>query len=214
MNTINETNSEKLMALTFDDGPNTSTSLEVLNVLKENDVIASFFLIGNKINETTEETIRLEMQAGHEICCHSNVHAVMNEMTAEEIRADIAESMERIMRVTGYRPAFFRPPFIAVNDTMLQEIDMPFICGVGCNDWVPAVSAEERAELMLKNAEDGQIVLLHDLFGNDNTVQALKVVIPALKQRGFRFTTISELFRLKNIIPRRGIVYSNVFQNS
>lgn len=61
MNTINETNSEKLMALTFDDGPNTSTSLEVLNVLKENDVIASFFLIGNKINETTEETIRLEM---------------------------------------------------------------------------------------------------------------------------------------------------------
>ena len=99
--------------------------------------------------------------------------------------------------ITGEAPKFFRPPFIAVNQTMYDNIDLTFICGAGCEDWVPTVSAQERIERVLANAEDGQIVLLHDMQWNQNTADALKVIIPELKKRGFEFVTVAQLFEYR-----------------
>ena len=77
---------------------------------------------------------------------------------------------------------------------MFDAIPLIFICGEGCEDWVPEVGAEARAKTVLENARDGQVVLLHDSEGNDATVEALDTIIPELKARGFELVTISELF--------------------
>lgn len=203
---------KKLISLTFDDGPNTGTTLEVLDVLEKHQIKASFFLIGNLITEETIPVILREVEMGCDIQNHSWTHPFMNKMTEEEIRKEIQDTSEKIKEVTGEEPRFFRPPFIEVNDLMYDVIDMPFICGQGVEDWVPHVSAEERAKRVLDQAVDGSIVLLHDLQGNSNTVKALDMIIPKLKERGFEFVTITELFERKKepIKSNPGKLYSVV----
>ena len=82
---------------------------------------------------------------------------------------------------------------------MYDNIKMPFICGVGCNDWMIETSVEERIETVLKEARDGVIYLLHDMLRNMNTVDAMKVFVPKLLERGFEFVTVAQLFEAKGV---------------
>ncbi len=202
------------IALTFDDGPNTVTTPQVLDILEEEGIVASFFLIADSITPESAKVARRAFDMGCDIENHSRTHGFMNRMTLEEIREEIGFCTERITEITGRAPAFFRPPYIAVNPAMYDCIDLGFICGAGCEDWVPEVSARERAERVLAHAEDGQIVLLHDMPGNDNTVEALKTIIPELKRRGFSFVTVRQLFAEAGVAPVRGRLYSNVYQTT
>ena len=105
-------------------------------------------------------------------------------------------------------------PRIAVSQTLFDTVPLFFICGFGCEDWVPTVSAEERARRVLSGARDGELFLLHDSLNNVNTVEALKTVLPALKAQGYTFHTVSGLFRACGVAPVPGRLYSNVFQTS
>lgn len=200
----------KLIALSFDDGPNTTTTVKMLDMLEKHGVVASFFVNGNKINDTTAVVMKRTLDMGCDIQNHSQTHPSMPKLTAEQIREEVVQTSDLIEKYVGVRPTFFRPPFIAVNQTMYENIELPFICGAGCDDWVPEVSAAQRAETVIKNAADGQIVLLHDFEGNDSTVAALDVIIPALKEQGYKFVTVPELFKVKNIAPERNKLYTNV----
>ncbi|MBQ4310994.1 MAG: hypothetical protein II773_05340 [Oscillospiraceae bacterium] len=95
---------------------------------------------------------------------------------------------------------------------MTENIDLPFICGIHGRDCEPDLPAEERARLVLEKAENGSLVLLHDLEGNAPTVKALDTIIPELKNRGFEFLTVRGIFKKLGVTPKKGIVYSNVFQ--
>ena len=201
-----------VITLTFDDGPNTVITPQVLDILEENGAVGTFFLIAQNITPESAEVVRRAAAMGCDIENHSLTHGFMDRMTAEEIRAEVQACTDRITEITGRAPRFFRPPFIAVNRTMYDNIGLTFICGAGCEDWVPDVSARERADRVLANAEDGQIVLLHDMQRNVNTVEALKVIVPELKKRGFRFVTCAQLFEEKGVTPRRGWLYSNALQ--
>ena len=200
------------IALTFDDGPNTTITPRVLDLLEEHGITATFFLIGNHITPESTEPVRRALSLGCDIENHSVTHGFMDRMTPEVIREEIAECTRRITEITGRKPAFFRPPFIALNQQLFDNVDLTFICGSGCEDWVPTVSAEERARRTLANAKDGEIVLLHDMERNENTVEALKTIIPELKKRGFTFHTVADLFRSCGVTPVRNRLYSNVFQ--
>ena len=202
------------IALSFDDGPNNITTPQVLDLLEEHHIPASFFLIANNISSETEGQIRRAVSLGCDIENHSITHRPMADMPAEEVREEIRVCSEKIAAITGTEPSFFRPPFICVNQTMYDEIGLTFICGVGVEDWVPTVSAEERAKRMLEAAADGVIFLLHDLPGNTNTVEALKVVIPELKKRGAEFVTVPQLFEKCGVTPVRNKIYSNIYQPS
>ncbi len=202
------------IALTFDDGPNTVTTPQILDILEAEGIVASFFLIGDSVTPESAKVARRAFDMGCDIENHSRTHGFMNQMTPEQIREEVRFCTERVTEITGKAPAFFRPPYIAVNQTLHDNVDLTFICGAGCEDWVPAVSARERAERVLAHAEDGQIVMLHDMPGNDNTVEALKVIIPELKKRGFRFVTVSQLFEETGITPVHGRFYSNVYQTT
>lgn len=190
---------KKIIALTFDDGPSDTTSMKVLSKLKKYGVPGSFFLIGQNITPEREYIVKEELAYGCDIENHSLTHSDMTTLDAETIRAEIEETSRRIVAITGKEPDFFRPPFILFNDTMFENIPYIFIGGLPCNDWEPEVSAEERARKVLDGARGNMLVLLHDSEGNDNTVDALDIIIPELKNRGFEFVTLTELFRKAGI---------------
>lgn len=198
--TMREIDPDKpVVALTFDDGPNTVTTVQVLNKLEEYGVTASFFLVGTNITDETKDIVKRAYDMGCEIDSHSKTHSYMNQMTADEIKEEISYVDDKLMEIIGKPAPFFRPPYIAVNDTMYQNIDKPFICGFGCDDWDPKVTIDERTERTLEQVQDGAIILLHDSYNNFQTVAALDKIIPALQEQGYRFVTVTELFNVKGV---------------
>lgn len=194
-----EANEKKYIALTFDDGPNTTTTNEVLDVLEQYGIKGSFFLIGNNINDESAKSVKRAYDMGCDIGNHSKSHPYMNELSVEEIEAEIDYVTDKIVEITGEEPKFFRPPYIAINNTMYNTIDLTFIAGFGCNDWDDKVTAERRAKVIIRQAQDGGIILLHDAQGNSKTVEALHTIIPELQAQGFEFVTLTELFEIKGV---------------
>ena len=192
----------KYISLTFDDGPNLGddhTMNDMLDLLEKNDVVGSFFLIGNKINDENAKVIKRAFDMGCDIENHSWTHPAMPELTKEEMIEEYEKCDQGIIKITGKKPEFFRPPYIAVNDLMHQVIPTPFIQGHGCKDWEPDVSAEERIKMMEEGTKDGVLYLLHVMEGNINTLKALEYLIPKLKKDDYTFVTVPEMFRIKGI---------------
>lgn len=200
----------KLIALTFDDGPNTTTTNEVLDILEEYNAKASFFLIGNNINEKSAETVKRAYSMGCEIDNHSKSHPNMGSMSADDIKSEVDYVDEKVFEIIGEKTKFFRPPFIDVSQTMYDTIDIPFICGIDCQDYMENVTAQERADYILNGAKDGIIVLLHDASGNTQTVEALKIAMPELVEQGYEFVTLTELFERQGETPKGNTIYTQV----
>ena len=204
----------KYIALTFDDGPNATTTNDVIDKLEKYDIVASFFLIGNNINDESANAVKRAYDLGCEIDNHSRTHSNMTELSAEDIRAEFEYTDEKVYEITGEHTKFFRPPYISVHQIMFDNIDVPFIAGIGANDWEDRVTAEMRARMILKQAKDGDIILLHDAEGNSMTVEALDTIIPELQKQGYKFVTVTELFKIKGIEPDMEKVYTNVLQKN
>lgn len=202
----------KYIALTFDDGPNATTTNEVIDKLEKYGIVASFFLVGNNINDESAKAVKRAYDLGCEIDNHSRTHSNMTELSAEEIKAEYDYTDGKVYEITGEHTKFFRPPYIAVHQIMFDNIDAPFIAGIGANDWEDRVTAEMRARMILKQAKDGDIILLHDAKGNSMTVEALDTIIPELQKQGYKFVTVTELFKAKGITPDMEKVYTNVMQ--
>ncbi len=190
--------SSKLVALTFDDGPSSTTG-QVLDVLEKYDAVATFFLIGQQINSDMLSIMQRQVSMGCELANHSYTHQDMSKMSAADVKNQINWTSSAIKNAVGKDVKFFRPPYLATSNTMYQNIDLSFIQGVGCNDWESSVSASQRASTVLNNVKDGSIVLLHDFQGNSATVQALPTIIEGLKNQGYKFVTLSELFAAKGV---------------
>lgn len=200
----------KLLALTFDDGPNTETTVEILDILEKYGAKASFFLIGQSINPQTEPVIQRAYDMGCEIGNHSESHSYLNELPASAVEEEIGSVSRKIRAVTGESPHFFRPPYLAVSETMYRCAGLPFIAGIGVDDYLDSVTAEERYAGVMRQAADGAIILMHDFWGNEQTVRAVERIVPDLQAAGFTLVTVSELFRLKGAEPKPFTLYSGV----
>lgn len=198
---------QKLVALTFDDGPSLGTTEQILDVLEENQVVASFFLIGQQITDETADLIRRAYSMGCSIENHSRTHSYMTQMSEEEIVDEITDTSDKIKRITGEAPQFFRPPYIDYDQKMYDRIGLTFICGYGCEDWEESVTAKERVRRVLEAAKPGYIILMHDSADNIQTVEAVREMIPALKKQGFTFVNIRELFEKSGIHPQHNVIY-------
>ena len=201
---------QKLVALTFDDGPTIGITDQVLDVLQENGVVASFFLIGQQITDETRYLVKRAHDMGCSIENHSKTHQSMPKLSRQEIVEEIQYTSGLIEEITGEKPAFFRPPFIDYDQKMYDLIDLGFICGYGCEDWLPSVTAQERIDRVLHDANPGFIILLHDMTDNTNTVEAIKTIIPELKKQGYEFVTVRDLFQKSSIKPQRNVIYMGV----
>ena len=201
---------QKLVALTFDDGPTIGITDQVLDVLQENGVVASFFLIGQQITDETRYLVKRAHDMGCSIENHSKTHQSMPKQSRQEIVEEIQYTTDLIEEITGEKPEFFRPPFIDYDQKMYDLIDLGFICGYGCEDWLPSVTAQERIDRVLHDANPGFIILLHDMTDNTNTVEAIKTIIPELKKQGYEFVTVRDLFQKSSIKPQRNAIYMGV----
>ena len=192
----------KYCSLTFDDGPNfagDNTMNKMLDVLEKHGVVASFFLIANKISQENTAVIEHAVRMGCDIENHTWSHPDMTKLTREEMIEEYNKCDEAIIKITGKKPVLFRPPYICVNDLMHEVIHVPFICGHGCEDWVKERTADERFKLMMNNVQDGVMYLLHVDDGNEATLELVDRAIPVLKEQGFEFVTAPKLFELKGV---------------
>lgn len=188
---------DKLIALTFDDGPNIHMK-NMVETLEEYDAKGSFFLIGNKIS-ANESTVALAYEKGHEIGNHSFSHERMPDKTEEEILLEISKVQEAVEAITGEAPAWYRAPFLAASELTFDLIDMPYAhCGASAGDGSNDNLAEDRIYRVVSGAYDGCIVLLHC---NDITAEVLPTILDQLKMQGYEMVTISELFARKGVTP-------------
>lgn len=205
--------SQKYVALSFDDGPNTTTTMQALDVMEKYGVPGSFFVNGCNINAETIPVMLRAKSLGCDIENHSQNHRHMLDLTVAEMREEIEQTSKLIEDAVGIAPRFFRPPYIEYNETMHNLTGLCFIFGLSVNDWDKNVTTEQRVEGILTGVEDGDIILLHDFKDNDQTIETLKVIIPELQRRGFKFVTVAELFAIGGGIPapHNGQLYSDAF---
>ena len=208
---------EKYVALTFDDGPCMVTTSQVLDVLEKEQVPGSFFLIGENIQADTRAVLKRELALGCELCNHSFSHPGLPSLTEDEIREQLQKTSDLIVEASGKCPAFFRPPYIAVDQRVMDivaQMGMTSICGLGCDDWDENVGVEQRVDTIVHGAADGLVLLMHDLRENPKTVEAIQKIIPSLKAQGYTFVTISDLFEKCGVKPKEKVLYSNAFQTT
>ncbi len=208
----------KQVALTFDDGPCIGITDQVLEKLKKYQVVASFFVIGEQIKDSTKYLLQQAVELGCDIQNHSNTHPDFTKLTKEEMIEEVNVTTKKIYDSVGVNPTFFRPPYISVNQMMFETIDLPFIVGFGALDWEPQVPCSERARRIIEQACDGAIFLLHDMEHNQATVDALDLIIPKLLEEGYEFVTVTDLFTQKQVTPKKNdyvmytdILHPNVF---
>ncbi len=200
-----DTKGEKVIALTFDDGPWTGWTKEVLDVLKENNALATFFTVGNRVSEDPE-SIRRMAKVGHEIATHTFDHAAgsggsvsLDRMSSEERRDEVTKGLQAITEVTE-KPAstIFRAPGGNFSAETAHDVCDLVTAEIGWNidttDW-KRPDANTIAS-RIKSAEPGDIILMHDGGGDrSRTVEALKIALPYLKEQGYKFVTVSELIK-------------------
>jgi peptidoglycan/xylan/chitin deacetylase (PgdA/CDA1 family) len=199
-----------LLALTFDDGPDPEITPQLLDILEQYHVPATFFLLGCRITSETTPILQRAVMLGCEMCNHSYSHPYLTVLTPRQITQEVSSATQRIILTTGQTPRFFRPPYLAVREDMFPLISMPFIGGYGVRDYDESVSESERYSGVMRIAKDGRIILLHDFAENTKTVGAVKRLVPDLLARGFRFVTVSQLFQEKGVTPSNEdrIIYS------
>ena len=214
---------EKMVAFTFDDGPRTGITNEVLDICEENGVRATFFIKGDNIASHEEELMRM-LSLGCEIGNHTWGHTNIEEIPASEIREAIGSVNEAIESRFGYTIRLFRPPYIKYGDkgsetrntlvALMEEWNMAIINHTrSTHDTYASYTAEkiynrgvmETDELGKKL--DGSIILCHDK--QQKTVDAFRKIVPELLSRGYQFVTVSELLHYSKDGFHAGWIYSS-----
>jgi peptidoglycan-N-acetylglucosamine deacetylase len=195
----------KLCALTFDDGPNVVKTGLVLDKLQKYGVVATFFVIGQNINDSTAPVMKRALSLGCELGNHSWGYSSLNTATEDVIKDSISRTTAAIEKYAGVKPAFFRPPNLAFNQNLYNASGLPNVGGVVAYDWDQTTTAESRAKSVLQGMRDGAIILMHDVQPDPHpTPEALDILIPELKARGYEFVTLTELFKRKGVDPYAG----------
>ncbi len=195
------------VALTFDDGPNPPYTEQVLEILRENRIHATFFLIGRNVDTYPALTRRI-LREGHAIGTHTYDHPDYMALreTPRHIAAQIKGGVEANIRATGERPVLFRPPLGFRNPFYFRAARAEHLIVVewSCRAFdTKDPGSGEIQRRILAGVRDGAIILLHDgtdtRHGGDRsqTVAALQPIIDELRRKGYRFVTVPEMMGLE-----------------
>ncbi len=197
---------EKVIALTFDDGPGAHTE-RLLNILKDNNVKATFFVLGSQIDRYPDLLPRM-VEDGHEIGGHSWTHRSFKTLSDEELTKEIMQTRAKIASLTGVDALSVRPPYGAYNKhakAVAKSLGVHFVnWNVDPLDWKTR-NAQKTYDSILNSAAQGNIVLSHDI--HVSTVDAMERLIPKLLDEGYHFVTVSELLILGKGEIEPGEVY-------
>jgi peptidoglycan/xylan/chitin deacetylase (PgdA/CDA1 family) len=194
------TSADRLVALTFDDGPWPGQTEKILDVLKKQNVRATFFMLGVQARRSPDLARRV-LAEGHTVGSHSLSHKELTKLKPAAIRKEISSGASAVAAATGVRPAWFRPPYGAVNGAVKKQMRAlgvrTAMWDIDTLDWTrPGVHMLYRNAV--RSTKPGQIVLMHD-GGEDRsqTIEALPLIIEDLRAKGFTFVTMDELAAAK-----------------
>ncbi|MBL1173541.1 MAG: polysaccharide deacetylase family protein [Pantanalinema sp. GBBB05] len=195
---VNSVGTEKVVALTFDDGPWPSTTEKILEILKQNNIKGTFYWVGIPL-QNNPEIAKKVVAAGHAIGNHTWQH-LMNDMDEATAAQELGNAAKLMYDITGVKTTLMRPPGGNLSGslaTYAQKLGYTVtLWSADSEDYY--VSAPIVVDNVLKNTRPGGIVLMHDGGGDRNpTVEALPQVIDTLKRRGYRFVTVPELLAMK-----------------
>ena len=204
-----EKRKKPLIALTFDDGPNKEITDIILDELEKNDAKATFFVIGKEAKQNPE-ILKREIASGHEIANHTWSHKTLTKLNEKSIESEIEKTDDFIEETVNFRPKILRAPGGSINNRIKKIVNKPFIYwSIDTKDW-KTNDEEKTIDSVLKNASDGDIILMHDRV--KSTAEAVKTIIPELINRGFCLVTVSEMFQLKNIPLEKGKQYTKAIE--
>ena len=194
---------DKVVALTFDDGPHPENTPRLLDILKENDAVATFFMVGTNAAEYPDIVKRV-YDEGHEIGTHSWNHKDLKKLSLDEIMVDqYGKANDAIEAATGLRALIDRPPYGSMTEELAQQIGREQILwSVDPEDW-KYKDADTVYDHVVNGTDnggyvkDGGIVLSHDIHAT--TIDAYERMIPALKEEGYKFVTVTQMMQIAEI---------------
>ena len=194
---------KKVVALTFDDGPDGNTTPQALDILAKYKIKATFFVQGKNI--AGNEAILKRMQSeGHEVGNHSWNHPILTKLSLEDAKKQLTDTEDAITKVLGKSSKLMRPPYGAISDDIRNSLDLSFIMwNVDSLDWKSKNEAAILTEIQHQTS-DGSIILMHDI--HQPSVNSLPKVIEYLQGQGYSFVTVSELLNTR--LKPHGIYYS------
>lgn len=197
---------EKVIALTFDDGPHKKYTPEILDVLSKCNAKATFFIVGENAEKNPELALRIHNE-NHELAIHTYTHPLKTNVS--NLIKEIKQTHATIYGITGYSPVLFRPVEGQYTDAMIDAINkegykvVMWSWHLDTFDW-KSPGEKKIINTVLKGAKPGSVVLFHDGGGNrEQTVRALTKVLPELEQQGYKFVTISELLEIQRLNKKK-----------
>lgn len=185
--------SKPMVALTYDDGPSAKNTPRILATLKENNVRATFFMVGKQAAKNTGLVAQM-VEQGCEVANHTYDHTMMSKVDPVELTRQLEMTNQVVADASGVSPVLMRPCGGERNDAGMNavgSISMPAILwSIDTLDWKTR-DAQNTVNTVLEQVKDGDIILMHDLY--EATAQASETIIPELIRRGYQLVTVSEL---------------------
>lgn len=203
---VSASSDTKYVALTFDDGPSGRFTEELLDGLTQRGVHATFFLCGYRLEDFSDLAQRIH-QEGHEIGLHGYSHDSMAEMSAQQIRQELEDTLALLPQGCSVR--LMRPPGGASASQVKQvceDMDLSIITwSVDPRDWA-VHSAPDVEQAVLEQVGDGDVILMHDMY--DSSIEAALYLVDKLQAEGYEFVTVSELAQKRQCSLEPGSIYS------
>ena len=192
---------EKQVALTFDDWGTDKTVTEILEILDDHGVVATFFLRANGV-ENNPNLAKAIVEAGHDVANHTYTHPVITTIPAEKLQAEIVKAHQVITEAIQQKPTMlFRPPTGEIDHRTAQIVAATgyskiAMYDVTALDWDSSNSADDIVRTITNKTEAGSVILLH-MLDDIHTIEALPTIINKLKERGFTFVTMADMIQLE-----------------
>jgi peptidoglycan/xylan/chitin deacetylase (PgdA/CDA1 family) len=197
-----------MIALTYDDGPSMYTQ-ELLDVLKDNNSAATFFVLGLQVNKNKEVIYRM-IQEGNQVGNHSFDHKRLTTLNDEELYNQVNNTDNLVYETALYKPYVIRPPYGSTSEDLMKKLQKPIIkWSIDTRDW-ESRDAETINQIILDNVKDGDIILMHDIY--KSSLEASKTVIPELINRGYQLVTVSEMSEYREVTLKAGKSYYNMYK--
>ena len=185
----------KNVAITFDAAWGADKTEQILEVLEEFNVKATFFLVGMWVEKYETETLKIH-EAGHEIGSHSNTHPDMTKLSVTQIDQELKYTNELIQKVTSLTPKLFRPPYGAYNNTLIERLKNLNMTGIQWDvdtlDW-KGYNPSQVINRVNKNVQNGSIILCHN--NAEHVVDNTRLILTTLLNKGYNFVTVGELVK-------------------
>ena len=187
---------KKLVAFTFDDGPNFKVTERLLDEAAKRDAKLTFFMVGNRL-ERQADLVKRVFDEGHTVGNHSFSHKNLNKLSVENYLYEIDHTNQLLKNITGQDVVFLRPPYGNYTKNILANVNMSFILwNVDTLDW-KSRNAQMVYEEAIKDIEDGDVVLFHDLY--ETSVDGAIMAMDYLIEQGFAFVSLDEMYRLRGM---------------